>query len=55
MDDLWRVGLLTWVEHYDGLRSDFDTRDRLVLGQAIIEVEVLEEAGFVETTPAKPN
>jgi hypothetical protein len=55
MDDLWDTGLLTLVERYDGLRSDFDTKDKLLLAKAIIEAEVLEEAGFVEIISEKPN
>jgi hypothetical protein len=51
MDDLWRVGLLTLVERYDGMRSDFEVKDRILIAQAIIEAQELETAGFVETTP----
>lgn len=55
MDDLWRIGLLTLLECYDGLRSDFDKKDRLLLARAIVEVGALEGAGFVEIVPEKLN
>jgi len=54
-DELWRLGLLTLVERYDALRSDFDTEDRVLILKTCAEVEVLTEAGFVEATTPKPN
>lgn len=55
MDDLWHIGLLTLVEHFDGLRSSFDIEDRMLIARAITEQSVLKEAGFVEIIPAKAN
>jgi hypothetical protein len=48
IDDLYRLGLLTLVERYDALRSDL-SNDRIFIASAIIEADVLELAGFVDT------
>jgi hypothetical protein len=53
--DLALLGLLTIMDQDDVLKSDFDTKNRILTTTTSAEPEVLDEAGFVEITPAKPN
>jgi hypothetical protein len=53
--DLCQIGLLTIMDQDDMLRSDFDTKDRMLLHLSTVEAKALEEAGFVEMSPAKLN
>jgi hypothetical protein len=53
--DLSQLGLLTIMDHDDVLKSDFDTKDRILTTTTSAESEALDEAGFVAITPAKLN
>ena len=55
VDELGLLGLLTMMEQYDVLHSGFETKDKVFISIAIVEAEALEDAGFVESTPAKLN
>jgi hypothetical protein len=53
--DLRRIGLLTIMDQDDMLRSDFDTKDRIVWTRTDADPELLRRSGFVEIIPAKAN
>ena len=52
VNDLYRIGLLTLAERYETLRSDFDPKDGVLLTRTTAEADVLEGAGFGESTTA---
>ena len=53
--DLREIGLVTILNQHDVMKSDFDMRDRILMFQTAAQAELLEEAGFVETTPVVVN
>jgi hypothetical protein len=53
--DLGRIGLLTIMDQDEVLKSDFVTRERVLMTHTSVEVEVLEQEGFNEFIPPKLN
>jgi hypothetical protein len=51
VNDLCRIGLLTLLERYDALQSEFDSKDSVIVIPAITTVRMLDKEGFVETVP----
>ena len=55
VEELARAGLLTILDQDAVMRSDFHSKERILVFQANIEMETLSEAHFVETTPVWIN
>jgi hypothetical protein len=53
--DLRRIGLLTIMDQDDLLRSDFDTKDKIIWTRTDADPELLKSSGFVEIIPTKLN
>jgi hypothetical protein len=53
--DVYRIGLLTIMDHDDLLKGDFDIENRTLMSETEVDADLLNGAGFVETTPAKLN
>jgi hypothetical protein len=53
--DLRQIGLLTIFDQDDLLRSDFDTKDKIIWTRVDADPEFLKKSGFTEIIPAKPN
>jgi hypothetical protein len=53
--DLRQIGLLTIMDQDDLLRSDFDTRDKIIWTNDDADPELLKKSGFVEIIAATVN
>ena len=55
--DLCQIGLMTIMDEHEMLQNDFDAKDRIHLFLSSVEGEdeVFDNAGFLETTPKRPN
>jgi len=49
-NDVYRMGLVTMMDHDEMLTSDFDLEDRVFIVQSDVETEVWVQAGFAEST-----